>query len=566
MNTPLKVLNSSADILSEITHSKNDQHNEKASPSFSDVLNTERANDQDSGVDQSSTGTGNLEFEEGLMDTSVVTESQKKPAVNVFVPNASANSETASFGDILKKQASQLSSDKTQSKENEVSSTVDVKKTKNKKDIAAQSSSVPAKATSSSTVDKDKSADATSSVEDNTSTDIKIADDKNTENNAIDHAIAFAQLMQPTQLDAETVQNSKLLSDRGINAVSIDDIQGQLLTNGKKIDANALTNADNGTLSLTDISDATAESALMNANLLSKDALKASSDVALSGDEKNGIIKLDPAMVKETSTAEMALTKNSQSKQSGELKSDITDVSSLKDSLSKDKTNLQNQSNSSKDSSQQFGAAQQLNDKVAQTATLQNQSESTQFSDTLKNVQSSSIQSVNSGSMQNTGLTAGVQQTAGANNIAAQQAIPVPVGYANWDQALGQRVGFMISNAQHTATLSLNPPELGPLQVVVQMKNGTHADATFITNQPEVKQAIETALPKLREMLDQSGIQLGQTNINSNTQQQKSQQNQYAQNPSGNALMGSAMQEEDVSTPSAPKVIDYTRGIVNTFA
>ena len=88
------------------------------------------------------------------------------------------------------------------------------------------------------------------------------------------------------------------------------------------------------------------------------------------------------------------------------------------------------------------------------------------------------------------------------------------VGTAGWDQALGQKVVWMVAGAQQSATLSLNPPDLGPLHVVLNVSN-SHATATFTAAQPEVRQALEAALPRLREMLGDAGIQLGQATVGS---------------------------------------------------
>ena len=93
------------------------------------------------------------------------------------------------------------------------------------------------------------------------------------------------------------------------------------------------------------------------------------------------------------------------------------------------------------------------------------------------------------------------------------------VGTAAWDQALGQKVVWMTAGGLQSATLTLNPPDLGPLQVVLHVSND-QANATFISAQPEVRQALEAALPKLREMMSDAGIQLGQSTVSAGTQNQ----------------------------------------------
>jgi flagellar hook-length control protein FliK len=162
-------------------------------------------------------------------------------------------------------------------------------------------------------------------------------------------------------------------------------------------------------------------------------------------------------------------------------------------------------------------------------------------------------------------------QTSAANLAASNPGmiindkISAHVGTPAWDQALSQKIVWMSNNAQQTASLTLNPPDLGPLQIVLSVNND-QANATFIAAQPEVRLAIEAAMPKLREMMSDAGIQLGQTNVSSgNTpQQNNSQQNSSASNSS----RPSDSIEDGISlnTPHRSTNITTGLGLVNTFA
>jgi len=120
-------------------------------------------------------------------------------------------------------------------------------------------------------------------------------------------------------------------------------------------------------------------------------------------------------------------------------------------------------------------------------------------------------------------------QHAAAPVQAATEKLAPSVGSPGWDQALGQKVVWMVAGGQQSASLTLNPPDLGPLQVVLNVDNST-AHATFTAAQPEVRQALEAALPKLRDMLGNAGIQLGQATVNSGAQnQQQAPDRQFSQ-------------------------------------
>ena len=116
------------------------------------------------------------------------------------------------------------------------------------------------------------------------------------------------------------------------------------------------------------------------------------------------------------------------------------------------------------------------------------------------------------------------------------------LGAAAWDNALGQKVLWMVSQQQQVAELTLNPPDLGPLQVVLTINND-QASATFVSQNADVRQALEAALPRLREMMADTGISLGNTTVSADTsQQQGGFERQHRSNPRhGESESGKAM-------------------------
>lgn len=161
--------------------------------------------------------------------------------------------------------------------------------------------------------------------------------------------------------------------------------------------------------------------------------------------------------------------------------------------------------------------------------------------------------------------TMSLSQQAAIAGQAVQRLTP-SVGSPGWDQAVGQKVLWMATNGMQSASLTLNPPDLGPLQVVIHVHN-EHADATFITAQPEVKQALENAMPKLREMLDQAGIQLGQATVNTGTPNQQQNANQQQGRGNSSAQFGAGVDDADINVAVVPRpVATGGQGLVDTFA
>ncbi|MBC7512997.1 MAG: flagellar hook-length control protein FliK [Herminiimonas sp.] len=163
-----------------------------------------------------------------------------------------------------------------------------------------------------------------------------------------------------------------------------------------------------------------------------------------------------------------------------------------------------------------------------------------------------------------TAATAGVMPDA---DKGAGETLAPRVGTPAWDNALGQKVVWMAAGAEQSASLTLNPPDLGPLQVVINVSN-THAEATFTAAQPEVRQALEAAMPRLKEMLADAGISLGQTSVGAGPPDQGSAQaRQQAQEQARRTADGRGPGDGTPVQPvRATRISTSGNGLVDTFA
>ena len=148
---------------------------------------------------------------------------------------------------------------------------------------------------------------------------------------------------------------------------------------------------------------------------------------------------------------------------------------------------------------------------------------------------------------------------------AASPRLAPTVGTAAWGHALGEKLVWMAAGNQQTASLTLNPPNLGPLQIVVNVTND-QATASFFSAQPEVRHALEAAFPRLREMMNDAGIQLGQATVSADTPQQQNntpdRQAQRIAPPFPGADPGASATLQTVQAP----IRHAGRGLVDTFA
>ncbi|MDX1697387.1 MAG: flagellar hook-length control protein FliK, partial [Thiohalobacterales bacterium] len=95
---------------------------------------------------------------------------------------------------------------------------------------------------------------------------------------------------------------------------------------------------------------------------------------------------------------------------------------------------------------------------------------------------------------------------------AAAARVAVPVGEAGWARTVGEQVVWHVSQNIHAASLRLNPQHLGPLEMQVQM-DGDRATLAFASQHAVVRDALESALPRLREMFAESGLDIVDVNV-----------------------------------------------------
>lgn len=85
--------------------------------------------------------------------------------------------------------------------------------------------------------------------------------------------------------------------------------------------------------------------------------------------------------------------------------------------------------------------------------------------------------------------------------------VEIPVGQPGWDKAVGERIQWMIGRNIQNVEMKLTPPNLGPLEIRISVQND-QASVSFITTQAPTREALEAAIPRLREMLGEANLNL----------------------------------------------------------
>jgi flagellar hook-length control protein FliK len=98
-----------------------------------------------------------------------------------------------------------------------------------------------------------------------------------------------------------------------------------------------------------------------------------------------------------------------------------------------------------------------------------------------------------------------------------------------WSNEVGQRVMWMVNSDLQQAQLQLNPKHLGPMEVKITMTSDQQINVSFLTHSSHVKEALDQALPRMREVFDQGGLNLNDVTV----QQESRNQNREQHHTSG---------------------------------
>ena len=143
--------------------------------------------------------------------------------------------------------------------------------------------------------------------------------------------------------------------------------------------------------------------------------------------------------------------------------------------------------------------------------------------------------------------------------------IQVPVGQPGWGQAVGSQIAWFVSQNISAASLRLNPQHLGPLEMQVSL-DGDQASISFTSQQGLVRDALESSVPRLREMLSENGLNL----VNVNVSQQGASHGKGQGTPGSRDGVGVALSESDTNElmPGLDdrQITTLTQGLVDFYA
>ena len=146
-------------------------------------------------------------------------------------------------------------------------------------------------------------------------------------------------------------------------------------------------------------------------------------------------------------------------------------------------------------------------------------------------------------------------------------AIAAPLGEEGWGQAMGERIMWMIGKGVQTASIRINPPNLGPVQINVSVQND-QTSVNMLAQHGVVKEALEAAIPRLREMLHESNLQLVNVDVSHReNMDQGSRSALFHQGHSEHADYA-LQQEQELATPVEEEIPRYyiSSGLLDDYA
>ncbi len=98
-------------------------------------------------------------------------------------------------------------------------------------------------------------------------------------------------------------------------------------------------------------------------------------------------------------------------------------------------------------------------------------------------------------------------QTSAQGSLLQLPTINQPVSGKGWGENLGERVQWMIRQEIQGAEVRLTPRGLGPIEIRVAVQND-QAHVSFVAHHAATREAIDAAIPRLREMFNDSNMNL----------------------------------------------------------
>jgi flagellar hook-length control protein FliK len=147
-------------------------------------------------------------------------------------------------------------------------------------------------------------------------------------------------------------------------------------------------------------------------------------------------------------------------------------------------------------------------------------------------------------------LMTGAGQIQQPSTDRASLQLDTPISNPKWAENFSQRVQWVVNQSMSGAQIRLNPQHMGPVEVRIHMQND-QATVSFTAQHGATREAIDAALPRLREMLSEQNVNVVDIDVSQhsfaeqrdqaskNQEGEQGQVNEFAQEDEGALFDGS---------------------------
>lgn len=134
--------------------------------------------------------------------------------------------------------------------------------------------------------------------------------------------------------------------------------------------------------------------------------------------------------------------------------------------------------------------------------------------------------------------------------------IPTQLFTPNWTDSFNSNILLMVKDQMQTAKLNLNPPELGPVEIRLSVQND-QTNIQFISQHGAVREVIEDAFPRLRELMSSQGINLGDVNVSEHSASERQAQQTDYDKAEGRDIELNSSPSENVIQMTSNNLVDH---------
>lgn len=134
-----------------------------------------------------------------------------------------------------------------------------------------------------------------------------------------------------------------------------------------------------------------------------------------------------------------------------------------------------------------------------------------------------------------------------------EQTLKLSKGQQAWGDALAGKISMNAAKNVQQVTIHLDPPELGSLELKLNVKDDQQTQVQVQVQSPQVKEALESSANRLRDMLAEQGLELSEFDVQTGSQQGGDNDQQAAEEGlSSNQQDSDALSLEEESTIQIP--------------